>query len=149
MHGEIKNRFADLITESPVDGSVLLNTTLGRVYFNSVLPEDFPFIQAKVRKNEMKRIISEVIERYNKAELREFLDAMKDVGFKYGAKAGLSVAMTDVKTPPEKSTILEKHESDAEKVEKQFNSGVITEDERKKAIIEIWTKATDEIQYAM
>ena len=71
MHGEIKNRFADLITESPVDGSVLLNTTLGRVYFNSVLPEDFPFIQAKVRKNEMKRIISEVIERYNKAELRE------------------------------------------------------------------------------
>ena len=149
MHGEIKNRFADLITESPVDGSALLNTTLGRVYFNEVLPKDFPFIQAKVRKNEMKRIISEVIERYNKAELREFLDAMKDVGFKYGAKAGLSVAMTDVKTPPEKSTILEKHESDAERVENQFNSGVITEDERKKAIIEIWTKATDEIQYAM
>ena len=81
----------------------------------------------------MKRIISEVIERYNKAELREFLDAMKDVGFKYGAKAGLSVAMTDVKTPPEKSTILEKHENDAEKVENQFNSGVITEDERKKS----------------
>ena len=90
------------MTENPVDGTALLNTTLGRVYFNNVLPNDFPFIQAKVRKNEMKRIISEVIERYNKAELREFLDAMKDIGFKYGAKAGLSVAMTDVKTPPEK-----------------------------------------------
>jgi DNA-directed RNA polymerase subunit beta' len=149
IYDEIKNRFTDLISESPVDGAALLNTTLGRVYFNNVLPNDFPFIQAKVRKNEMKRIISEVIERYNKAELREFLDAMKDVGFKYGAKAGLSVAMTDVKTPPEKSTILEKHESDAEKIENQYKSGAISEAERKKAIIQIWTKATDEIQHAM
>ena len=149
MHSEIKNRFSDLITKNPVDGTALLNTTLGRVYFNQVLPNDFPFIQTKVRKNEMKRIISEVIQRYNKAELREFLDAMKDVGFKYGAKAGLSVAMTDVKTPPEKKKILEKYEADAEKVMSQFNSDVITEDERKKAIIEIWTKATDEIQHAM
>jgi DNA-directed RNA polymerase subunit beta' len=54
----------------------------------------------------MKKIISEVIERYNKAELRFFLDAMKSVGFKYGAKAGLTVAMNDVKTPPSKQQIL-------------------------------------------
>ena len=52
----------------------------------------------------MKKIISEVIETYNKAELREFLDSMKRVGFNFGAKAGLSVAMTDVKTPPSKKS---------------------------------------------
>ena len=149
LHSQLKNRFSELTTETPVDGNALINTTLGRVYFNAVLPKDFPYIQAKVRKNEMKKIISEVIERYNKAELREFLDAMKDVGFKYGAKAGLSVAMTDVKTPPSKNQILEKYESEAEKVEKLFNDDVITENERKQKIIEIWTEATDQVQYAM
>ena len=149
LHSQLKNRFSELTMEDPVDGNVLINTTLGRVYFNSVLPKDFPYIQAKVRKNEMKKIISEVIERYNKAELREFLDAMKNVGFKYGAKAGLSVAMTDVKTPPSKNQILEKYESEAEKVEKLFNDDVITENERKQKIIEIWTEATDQVQYAM
>ena len=149
LHSQLKNRFSELTTETPVDGNALINTTLGRVYFNSVLPKDFPYIQAKVRRNEMKKIISEVIERYNKAELREFLDAMKDVGFKYGAKAGLSVAMTDVKTPPSKNQILEKYESEAEKVEKLFNDDVITENERKQKIIEIWTEATDQVQYAM
>jgi DNA-directed RNA polymerase subunit beta' len=149
LHTQLKNRFSELTMENPVDGNALINTTLGRVYFNSVLPKDFPYIQAKVRKNEMKKIISEVIERYNKAELREFLDAMKNVGFKYGAKAGLSVAMTDVKTPPSKNQILEKYESEAEKVEKLFNDDVITENERKQKIIEIWTEATDQVQYAM
>ena len=149
LHSQLKNRFSELTTETPVDGNALINTTLGRVYFNSVLPKDFPYIQAKVRKNEMKKIISEIIERYNKAELREFLDAMKDVGFKYGAKSGLSVAMTDVKTPPSKNQILEKYESEAEKVEKLFNDDVITENERKQKIIEIWTEATDQVQYAM
>jgi DNA-directed RNA polymerase subunit beta' len=149
LHSQLKNRFSELTMENPVDGNALINTTLGRVYFNSVLPKDFPYIQAKVRKNEMKKIISEVIERYNKAELREFLDAMKNVGFKYGAKAGLSVAMTDVKTPPSKNQILEKYESEAEKVEKLFNDDVITENERKQKIIEIWTEATDQVQYAM
>ncbi len=149
LHSQLKNRFSELTTETPVDGNALINTTLGRVYFNTVLPKDFPYIQAKVRKNEMKKIISEVIERYNKAELREFLDAMKDIGFKYGAKAGLSVAMTDVKTPPSKNQILEKYESEAEKVEKLFNDDVITENERKQKIIEIWTEATDQVQYAM
>ena len=149
LHSQLKNRFSELTMENPVDGNALINTTLGRVYFNSVLPKDFPYIQAKVRKNEMKKIISEVIERYNKAELREFLDAMKNVGFKYGAKAGLSVAMTDVKTPPSKNQILEKYESEAENVEKLFNDDVITENERKQKIIEIWTEATDQVQYAM
>ena len=100
IHDNIKNRFSELIGDSPVNGDELINTTLGITIFNSIMPEDFPYIQSTVRKPEMKKIISEVIERYNKAELRKFLDLMKEIGFKYGSKAGLSVAMTDVKTPP-------------------------------------------------
>ncbi len=149
MHSELYGRFSELLTEQPVDGSKLTQTTLGRLHFNSILPPNFPFIQASVRKPQMKKIISEVIERYNKAELRVFLDSMKSVGFTYGAKAGLSVAMSDVKTPPSKNQILEKYEGEAEKVEKQFEADVITENERKQKIIEIWNEATEEVQEAM
>ena len=149
MHSELKGRFAELLTEEPVEGSKLMQTTLGRLHFNSIMPLDFPYIQASIRKPEMKKIISEVIERYNKAELRFFLDSMKSVGFKYGAKAGLTVAMNDVKTPPSKQQILEKYEAEADKVEKLYKDDIITETERKQKVIEIWNEATDQVQYAM
>ncbi len=149
IHAELYNRFSELLTEAPVDGSKLIKTTLGRLHFNSIMPTDFPYIQASIRKPEMKKIISEVIERYNKAEVRMFLDSMKSVGFTFGAKAGLTVAMNDVKTPPSKNQILEKYEAEAEKVEKLFKDDVITENERKQKIIEIWNEATDQVQYAM
>ena len=149
IHAELYNRFSELLTEAPIDGSKLTQTTLGRLHFNSIMPSDFPFIQASIRKPEMKKIISEVIERYNKAEVRMFLDSMKSVGFTFGSKAGLTVAMNDVKTPPSKTQILEKYEAEAEKVEKLFKDDVITENERKQKIIEIWNEATDQVQYAM
>ena len=149
MHSELKGRFSELLTEEPVEGSKLMQTTLGRLHFNSIMPLDFPYIQASIRKPEMKKIISEVIERYNKAELRFFLDSMKSVGFKYGAKAGLTVAMNDVKTPPSKQQILEKYEAEADKVEKLYKDDIITETERKQKVIEIWNEATDQVQYAM
>ncbi len=149
IYNKIKNRFSELLTPEYTSGDVLTNTTLGRLHFNAILPSDFPYIEASVRKPQMKKIISEVIETYNKAELREFLDSMKRVGFNFGAKAGLSVAMTDVKTPPSKNQILEKYENEAEKVEKLFKQDIITETERKQKIIEIWNEATDQVQYAM
>ena len=149
MHSELKGRFSELLTKDPLDGKQLTQTTLGRLHFNSIMPSDFPYIQASIRKPEMKKIISEVIERYNKAELRVFLDSMKSVGFTFGAKAGLTVAMNDVKTPPNKKQILEKYEAEAEKVEKLFKDDIITETERKQKVIEIWNEATDQVQYAM
>jgi DNA-directed RNA polymerase subunit beta' len=149
MHSELIGRFSELLTNEPVNGEKLFTTTLGRLHFNSILPSNFPYIQASIRKNEMRKIISEVIERYNKAELRIFLDAMKSKGFTFGAKAGLTVSMNDVKTPPSKAKILQKHEAEAEKVMKQFKDDVITETERKQRIIEIWNEATEEVQDAM
>ena len=149
IYNKIKNRFSELLTPEYTSGDVLTNTTLGRLHFNAILPSDFPYIEASVRQPQMKKIISEVIETYNKAELREFLDSMKRVGFNFGAKAGLSVAMTDVKTPPSKNQILEKYENEAEKVEKLYKQDIITETERKQKIIEIWNEATDQVQYAM
>ncbi|MEC7819868.1 MAG: DNA-directed RNA polymerase subunit beta' [Actinomycetota bacterium] len=149
LHKELLNRFSDLLTDKPVHPKELVCTTLGRVYFNSILPSNFPYVQEIVRKTQMRKLISEVIERYNKAEVRIFLDSMKDVGFKFGTKAGLTVAINDVKTPPKKDSILKKYEDLAQKVIKQLNDGIITEAEKKKAIIEIWNEATEEVQDAM
>ena len=72
IYNKIKNRFSELLTPEYISGDTLTNTTLGRMHFNSILPDDFPYIEASVRKPEMKKIISEVIETYNKAELRQF-----------------------------------------------------------------------------
>ncbi len=149
VHSQLKNRFSELIGDNPIKGDDLINTTLGRMILNTILPENFPYIQETIRKPEMRKIISEVIERYNKAELRDFLDSMKEVGFSYGAKAGLTVAMNDVKTPPSKNEILEKYEKEAEKVEKLYEDEIITETERKQKIIDIWNQATDEVEKAM
>jgi len=149
LHEELLNRFSDLLTKKPIEAKELTATTLGRLYFNEILPSNFPYVQASIRKPQMRKLISEVIERYNKAEVRVFLDSMKDVGFKYGTKAGLTVAINDVKTPPTKEVILQKYEDKAEEVLNQYKKDIITEDERKKQVIEIWNEATEEVQDAM
>ncbi len=77
------------------------------------------------------------------------LDNIKELGFHYATKAGLTIGLQDVKTPPEKKQILAKFEARAEKVESQFQKGVITDGERRSELIEIWTVATDEVKDAM
>ena len=76
MFDEIYSRFSELLTFKPIDGSTLTITTFGRLLFNKILPEDFPYIQASIRKPQMKKIIAEVITRYDKAVLRVFLDSI-------------------------------------------------------------------------
>ena len=80
---------------------------------------------------------------------RATLDALKAAGFHWATRAGVTIAIDDVVTPPEKAAILDKHEKEAEKIEKQFQRGVITDDERRQELIEIWTKATAEVARAM
>ena len=72
IYNKIKNRFSELLTPEYTSGDVLTNTTLGRLHFNAILPSDFPYIEASVRKPQRKKIISEVIETDNEAELGEF-----------------------------------------------------------------------------
>jgi DNA-directed RNA polymerase subunit beta' len=103
------------------------------MFFNSTLPDDFPYIQASIRKPQMKKIISEVINRYDKAELRIFLDKMKSVGFKFGTKSGLTVSISDIKTPDTKKDIIKKAEQDVDKYEKLLKQDFITREEAKKA----------------
>ncbi len=77
------------------------------------------------------------------------LDKLKELGFEYSTRAGLTISIADVRTPAAKAEILDKHEKDAEKVEQQYDRGIITDDERRQKEIEIWTDATNQVTEAM
>jgi DNA-directed RNA polymerase subunit beta' len=126
-----------------------IETTPGRVIFNDAFPDDFPFQNSVVKKKELASLIDLCARTYNKKELAEILDAVKSIGFSYATKAGVTIGLEDVTTPPEKPKILAEHERRAERVESQYRKGVITEDERRQELIEIWTEATEKVKDAM
>ena len=149
MFETLHDRLAHLLTEEPVDGSKLLETTLGRAILNTAFPADFPYIQAPVLKSDIRLLIEEVIEYYDKDAVEQTLDSIKALGFRYATRSGLTIGLDDVRTPDDKAKILQEFEKRADKVEKQYQKGVITDDERRQELIEIWTEATDTVTEAM
>jgi DNA-directed RNA polymerase subunit beta' len=131
------------------DGAVLVETTLGRLLLNDALPPDFPFVNRPLKKRDLTEIIGEVVDRYSRAEVARTLDLLKDLGFEFATRAGLTISVADVKTPTQKAALLEKFEGEAEKVEQQYDRGILTDDERRQKEVEIWTEATDEVRRAM
>jgi DNA-directed RNA polymerase subunit beta' len=126
-----------------------LETTLGRALFNETLPVDYPFVNAGISKRELGSIVNDLAERYPKVQVAATLDALKETGYHWATRSGVTISIEDVVTPPGKADILERFEGDAEKIEKQYARGVITDDERRQELIEIWTKATAEVAREM
>ena len=129
------------------DGRVLVETTLGRLLFNEAFPANFHFRSPReaVKKRDLTEIIGELVDQYSRAEVATSLDNLKDLGFEYATRAGLTISIADVRTPASKKALLEKFEAEADKVEKQYDRGIITDDERRQKEIEIWTDATDQV----
>jgi DNA-directed RNA polymerase subunit beta' len=128
---------------------VVLTTTLGRCLFNEALPEDYRFVNFEVSKKELGAIVNDLAERYPKVQVAATLDALKAAGFHWATRAGVTIAIDDVVTPPGKAAILDRYEKDADKIEKQYQRGVITDEERRQELIEIWTRATSEVAREM
>ncbi len=149
QHALLKRRIGHLITEEPVDGSRLYDTTVGKVILNAVFPDDFPYVNSVVFKADLQAIIEEIISLYDKPDVARTLDAIKETGFRYATRAGLTIGLEDVRTPSSKAKIIARYDKRAGKVEKQFAKGIITDDERRAELIEIWTEATDEVKDAM
>ena len=149
LYAELRDHLGELIPAEPVDGSVPTETTFGRALLNSALPADFPYINGIVLKSDIRTLIEEVIERYDKSQVEAVLDGIKDLGFQFATQAGLTIGLEDVKTPPEKAAILELFEERAARVEDNFQKGIITDDERRQELIEIWTEATDKVKEAL
>ncbi len=131
------------------DSSVLVESTLGRFLFNEAFPSDYPFHDAPVKKRDLTELASKLVELYPRAVVAESLDKLKDLGFEFATRSGLTVSIADVRTPAGKAALLEHFEAEADKVEKQYERGVITDDERRQKEIEVWSEATARVRDAM
>jgi DNA-directed RNA polymerase subunit beta' len=134
--------------EGFADGKAF-ETTLGKAIFNSLLPSDFPYVTDVADKGVITEIVEVLAEKYPKVVVAATLDALKDAGFHWATRSGVTVALSDVVTPKEKKTIIEKHEKLAAKVDGQFEKGLISELERHKELITIWTDANVEVSAAL
>ena len=127
----------------------LAETTLGRIIFNSSLPEDLPFVNELVDKKKLGKILAECYRRYGTSITAIALDNIKKLGFTYSTRAGLTIAVSDIKVPEKKQEILDEAEGLVTKTEQQYRRGLITEDERYEKVINIWTKANEDVTKAM
>jgi len=144
LQAKIKIR---LDASNGIDGgeSITLSTTLGRALFNEALPADYPFVDVDVTKKQLGGIVDKLAEFYPKVTVAATLDALKELGFHWASRAGATIGIEDVVTPPRKREILEGYETKADKVQSQYEKGLITDDERRQELIEIWTQATKEV----
>ena len=128
-----------------------VETTPGRIIFNTALPSDFQFVNDIVGKRA--HTIGSIVERlasgYPRVAVADSLDKIKELCFRYASQSGLTISMEDVKVPASKADIIERHELDTQKAENQFKRGIITDDERRQKEIEIWTAANSEVGKAM
>ena len=134
------------------DATVLVGTTLGRLLFNEAFPPDFPFRGSGgggYKKRALTEFVSELVEGYSRAEVAESLDNLKELGFEFAGRSGLTISIDDVKTPPSKAEILERFERDADKIESNFDKGLLTDEERRQLERELWSEATDVVAKAM
>jgi DNA-directed RNA polymerase subunit beta' len=130
-------------------GGETIETTLGRAIFNEALPDDYPFVNHQIGKSQLGVIVNDLAERYSKVDVANALDNLKDTGFHWGTRSGVTVSIEDVVVPPRKQEILTGYETQAAKVQTQFDRGLITEDERRQELIEIWTQATADVTEEM
>ncbi len=123
----------------------LVDTTVGRLIFNQVIPPELGFINEVVGKKILAEIIGKCYRRLGYERTATLLDGIKKLGFSYATKAGITVGITDVAVPPEKPDILARADAEVDKVEQQYRRGLITEDERYDKITGIWQRATEEV----
>jgi len=126
-----------------------IETTVGRITFNRGLPDDYPFINHEVDKKGVGRIVEDCSVKYSTTRMAAILDELKRLGFHYATRAGVTVSVYDATIPEKKPEILAAADLEVAKVEGQYEDGLITHDERHRQIVEIWTRANEDVGEAM
>ncbi|OLF10990.1 DNA-directed RNA polymerase subunit beta' [Actinophytocola xinjiangensis] len=127
----------------------LASTTLGRVLFNDLLPEDYPFMNEPMPKKRQAAIVNDLAERYPMVTVARTLDKLKDAGFHWATRSGVTIAISDVVVPPNKQQILDSYEQKADAVEKRYQRGQLSHTERNNELVKVWGQATEEVAEAM
>ncbi|WP_319445628.1 MULTISPECIES: DNA-directed RNA polymerase subunit beta' [unclassified Mycobacterium] len=124
-------------------------TTLGRVLFNELLPKGYAFVNKQMHKKVQASIINDLAERYPMIVVAQTVDKLKDSGFHWATRSGVTVSMADVLVPPNKAEILDGYEEKADVIEKKYQRGGLTREERTDALVTIWKDATEEVGNAL
>ncbi|WP_306370910.1 DNA-directed RNA polymerase subunit beta' [Nocardiopsis sp. CC223A] len=122
-----------------------LETTLGRYLFNETTPVDYPYINYQVGKKQISVLVNDLAENYPKVQVATTLDALKDAGYRWATRSGLTIGIEDVVAPPQKAEILAGYDRKADKIQREYDRGLITDDERRNELTEVWTQATAEV----
>ncbi len=126
-----------------------IETTIGRITFNNVLPEDYPFLNYGMNKSEVSRLVEDVCNRYSASEVPPVLDGLKAAGFHYATRAGITVSVFDASIPPTKAAILEAADKKVDAIDEDYEMGLMSREERHHQVIDIWNAANDEVGEAM
>jgi DNA-directed RNA polymerase subunit beta' len=137
LHTIIKVRIIDHADGTPV--KKIIETTVGRVLFNEVVPKEVGFLNEILTKKSLREIISNVLKKTGTAQTAKFLDSIKDLGFQMAFKGGLSFNLDDVIVPKEKEDLTNEGYEQVDEVMNNYNMGFITNNERYNQIIDIWT----------
>src|SRR5438093_10486518 len=132
----------------PHNGGVI-DTTVGRVLFNATLPEDLRFVNQVLDRGKIRELVTAIFDRYGGEVTAEVVDKIKTVGFSAATTAGVSISIDDVAVPAEKQRMSEDAEKKVAEIDRQFQRGLITEQERYEATVKIWTDATRSVIDAM
>src|SRR2546422_5201405 len=127
----------------------IINTTVGRVILNQSIPSDMPFINGLLKKKGLQQLVQSCYLKFGLEKTVEMLDSLKNLGFTYATKSGLSIGIDDLVIPKEKAPLVEKARDEVIKVESQYLEGAITNGERYNKVIAIWSEATEDIANAM
>jgi DNA-directed RNA polymerase subunit beta' len=123
----------------------ILDTTVGRVIFNRILPEEIQFINTELDKGGVKDLVADVYEICGQEITTEVADHIKDIGFHYAMVSGSTIAVSDITIPPEKVNIVNTSLAEVESVQKDFRRGLLTEQEQNERVIEIWQLTTKQV----
>lgn len=143
-----------------IEGYGLVKTSLGRMIFNEILPQELRYyykdkdsdqwsLGILMNKKELGKLVANCYNHFGATKTAEVIDAVKNLGYHYACLAGMTVAISDVIVPPKKKTIIADTQKVVNKVERQFDRGLITEEERYNKVIKLWSKATDDVADAM
>ena len=121
-------------------------TTIGRLLFNSVLPDDFPFINDEITKKRMSTLVDDLIMRHGIDGTPRILDKIKNFGYKYATKSGTTFGMDSVRVPEGKKAIIASARAEEELIISQYNDGLLSKDEKYQKVIEVWERVKKEIE---
>jgi len=129
----------------------LLETSIGRIIFNQALPKDYPYQDTIIRIKDLKRIVSEIIEKYKTEHgyepiVAETLDKIKETGFKFSTRSGITWGMNDLTVPEQKPQIIAEAEKQIDQIRKHFKKGLLSQKEKEAEVIEVWHKTKTRIE---